>query len=119
MIKMRYAKHGQAVSDFNARYVLERLISEAKKDFQRIMSYSTTNIFDLVMLSVAEGKIDHTHVEFWFKGKTITMDQFGRVVDDWPKGFLWNYGNIMEEILKAGFARQKEISDAIEPKSDE
>lgn len=111
MIKMRYAHHGQAVNDFRARYLLESLIATSKLKFQRIMSYSTTNIFDLVMLAVAEGKIEHANVEFWYKGETIALDRFGRVVGNWPKGFLWNYADMMEKILKAGLARQKELRD--------
>lgn len=36
--------------------------------------------------AVTRGLIDHTEIEFLFKGKTIPVDKYG-TCKEWPKGF--------------------------------
>lgn len=107
MIKIRYARHGLALSDFSIEARLEALIAQSKKEDRRTYAFSTSNVFDAVMLAVAEGKIDHNRVEFWYASETIALNDLGQPTT-WPEGFLWPHADYIEKQMKAGFAKLRE-----------
>lgn len=72
------------------------------------VSYSTENIFYLVRLDIARGKINHRNVSFKYMGHIISLNKYGQYEYDgtnW-ESFLNTVGQINEllvrEIMRIG-----------------
>ena len=100
MIYIEYSSQGKPISDF----VLENEIQKIKSNYDHWcevrVQYSTTNIFDMIMLAIAKQELDATKIMFRCNGVDISIKQ-DATVDVWPEDFLIDTAKIYEEILNA------------------
>lgn len=107
MLTIEYVSNGKAVSDFKLGIELARVIDLSSRLFDGLVQYSTSNIFEMVMLYITQGKIDWQKVQFLFEGQRIKFDEYIHL-DCGPDGFLFDYVKIDEEFLRAKFTMTSE-----------
>lgn len=112
MLTIEYAHDGRALADALLETELEEIIGILSEDqVDQRLRYSTSNIFWMIELYVAQGKIDYRNVQFEFEGEIMAIDPFGRPRPyEWPKGFLFDDVDIMEKAMEAGFVVHKSLS---------
>ena len=74
---------GVTLPDNRAKIYVENKIKDATKQHTVIGSGILITLF---RQAVTKGLIDHTEIEFLFKGKTIPVDKYG-TCKEWPNGF--------------------------------
>lgn len=106
MLTVEYSPKGTAVSDFELDAVLSGVIELSTTDDKKYMHFSTSNIFNVIILAVTQNKIDWQRIRFFFDCQDISFDCNARLTT-WPEGFLFDTASHYEKILKERFARRR------------
>ncbi len=110
MITIEYTPEGAPVPDFEFDVDLELITQAIEEGRDSRFRYSTSNIFEMVMLWVAQEKLDWTAIEFEFDGETIHIERDGHL-ESTPEGFLFDIAAIKEKHLELSFALRRRMRE--------
>jgi len=105
MITIEYTKHASPVSDFELGQWLRDFINIVKSEPSKVdttFCVSTEGPILMVRLAILQGKIDHKLIRFKFKNTVMSPNEYGVVVEGYPKGYCDLNGKLYYKLLKFG-----------------
>lgn len=109
MLIIKYTNEGIVVSDAKAEEWAKEIIKTylSFTDEDMTIPVGTAVMISAIRLSVLEGLIPHTEIEFKFNGELLGLNKYANI-EKWPKGFCDVETSFIGRILRLQIDKRKE-----------